>query len=87
MIAEMILRFFYFGEKEMESLRYDASGLLVVKEDFCCEHFEPDDGVLVPMKECWCCKWGGFRADSKGSSSDSYSVCNYVGNMQKAVNR
>jgi hypothetical protein len=71
----------------MERQNYDATGLLVVKEDHCCEHFEPDNGVLVPMRECWCCKWSNFRSDSKDSSSESYSVCNYVGNMQEAVNR
>ena len=71
----------------MERLRYDSTGLMIVKEDYCCEHYEPDDGALVPMKECWCCKWGGFRADGKESASDSYSVCNYIGNMKEAVNR
>lgn len=74
-------------EKEMEQIRYDATGLMIVREDYCCEHFEPDDGALVPMKECWCCKWSNFRADSKDSSSESYSVCNYIGNMKEAVNK
>ena len=71
----------------MKNLVYDDMGLLVVQENHCCEHFEPDDGALVPMKECWCCKWSNFRADSKGSTCGSYSVCNYVGNAKEAVNR
>ncbi len=74
-------------EKKMEQIRYDATGLMIVREDYCCEHFEPDDGALVPMKECWCCKWSNFRADSKDSASESYSVCNYIGNMKEAVNK
>ena len=79
----------------MKNRNYDEAGLLIVQENHCCEHFEPDDGALVPMKECWCCKWSNFRADNKGSSCDSYSVCNYAGNARrksvdceyKAVNR
>ena len=71
----------------MADHKYDEMGLLVVQENYCCEHFEPDDGALVPMRECWCCKWSNFRADSKGGACDSYSVCNYVGNAKEAVNR
>jgi hypothetical protein len=71
----------------MDKHRYDEMGLLIVKEDFCCEHFEPDDGALVPMKECWSCKWSNFRAENKNATSESYSVCNYVGNAKEAVNR
>ncbi len=71
----------------MDKHRYDEMGLLVVKEDFLCEHFEPDDGALVPMKECWCCKWSDFRAEVKNPAGESYSVCNYVGNAKEAVNR
>ena len=71
----------------MEKLRYDATGLMIVKEDYFCEHLEPDDEALVPMKECWCCKWSNFRAESKDSASECYSVCNYIGNMKEAVNK
>lgn len=72
----------------MSNFTYDDTGLLIVKENHCCEHFEPDIGVLVPMKECWCCKWSNFRADVRnGSGNETYSVCNYAGNAQKAVNR
>ena len=71
----------------MSSLMYDEMGLLIVKENHCCEHFEPDDGALVPMRECWCCKWSNFRADNKDDSFDGYSVCNYIGNAKEAVNR
>ena len=70
----------------MSNHNYDEMGLLVVQENYCCEHFEPDDGALVPMRECWCCKWSNFRSDIKGGSCESYSVCNYVGNAKEAVN-
>ena len=71
----------------MDSNMYDESGLLIVKENHCCEHWEPDYGVLVPMKECWCCKWSNFRNEIKNSSSECFSVCNYVGNAKEAVTR
>ena len=71
----------------MDEIRYDAAGLMIVREDYYCEHYEPDDGALVPMKECWCCKWSNFRTEGKDGGSDSYSVCNYIGNMKQAVNR
>ena len=71
----------------MDIERYDESGLLIVKESHCCEHWEPDDGALVPMKECWCCKWSDFRKGNKNSSSECFSVCNYAGNAKEAVNR
>ncbi len=73
--------------RSMDKHRYDEMGLLVVKEDFLCEHFEPDDGALVPMKECWCCKWSNFRAENKNAAGECYSVCNYAGNAKEAVNR
>ena len=66
---------------------YNTEGYLLVRENQCCEHWEPDDGALIPMKECWCCKWSNFRSDSKESASESYSVCNYIGNMKEAVNK
>jgi hypothetical protein len=71
----------------MEISRYDDKGLMIVKENYCCEHWEPNDDVLVQMRECWCCKWSNFRTDNKNSSSECYSVCNYVGNTQEAVSR
>lgn len=71
----------------MENRIYNEAGLLIVKENHCCEHFEPDDGVLVPMKECWCCKWANFRVGNNEYSGDCYSVCNYVGNAKEAVNQ
>ena len=71
----------------MDNLMFDEMGLMIVKENHCCEHFEPSDEVLVPMKECWCCKWSNFRTGGKNGLTDSYSVCNYVGNAKKeAVN-
>ena len=70
----------------MENLMFDEMGMMVVRENHCCEHFEPNDEVLVPMKECWCCKWSDFRTDSNGPT-DGYSVCNYIGNAKEAVNR
>ncbi len=66
---------------------YNEMGLLIVQEDHCCDHFEPDDGALVPMKECWCCKWSDFRSDSREDAFGSCSVCNYIGNAKEAVNR
>ena len=71
----------------MDKQFYNETGLMIVKESYCCEHFEPDDGALVPMRECWCCKWSNFRAEGGDGSFDSYSVCNYVGNSKEAVNR
>ncbi|MCR5155183.1 MAG: hypothetical protein K6C96_00700 [Butyrivibrio sp.] len=71
----------------MEDLMYDEMGMMVVSENHCCEHFEPNDEVLVPMKECWCCKWSNFRVDSRNGQSDGYSICNYIGNAKEAVNR
>ena len=53
-----------------------------IKENSCCEHFEPDDDTLVPMKECWCCKWSKFRADNQNLSIESIGVCNYFGNSK-----
>ena len=71
----------------MEKKIYDENGLLVVKENYYCEHFEPDDGALVPMKECWCCKWSNFRTENRNGTSETLSVCNYVGNTNVAVNK
>ena len=66
---------------------YNESGLRIVKEDYYCEHWEPDDGALVPMKECWCCKWSNFRLDNRNGETENLSVCNYEGNRESAVNR
>lgn len=61
-------------------LKYDKNGNLIVLENHYCEHWEPDDGALVPMRECWCCKWSKFRADNSNLSSNSIGVCSYSGN-------
>ncbi len=71
----------------MDKQFYNDTGLMIVKEDHVCEHFEPDASVLVPMRECWCCKWSNFRTDGEEDSFNSYSVCNYVGNSKQAVNK
>lgn len=71
----------------MENLMYNDVGMMVVREDHCCDHFEPNDDALVPMRECWCCKWSEFRSEKEGGPSDGYSVCNYIGNAKEAVNR
>jgi hypothetical protein len=71
----------------MEKMTYNEKGLLIVKENHCCEHFEPDDGALVPMRECWCCKWSNFRLENKSGVSETISVCNYAGNAKIAINR
>jgi hypothetical protein len=67
----------------MNSKRFNEKGQLIVGENFCCEHWEPDDGALVPMKECWCCKWASFKTDSNDHMSEG--VCGYVGNGIDAV--
>ena len=61
-------------------IKYNEVGKMIVTENHCCEHWEPDDGALVPMKECWCCRWSEFRADNSSLSSDGVGVCNYSGN-------
>ncbi|WP_024865211.1 hypothetical protein [Butyrivibrio sp. FCS014] len=71
----------------MDNLMFDEMGMMVVSENHCCEHFEPNDDALVPMRECWCCKWSDFRADKGNGLSDGYSICNYIGNAKEAVNR
>ena len=70
----------------MEMRKFDKSGCLVVKENSYCEHWEPDDGALVPMKECWCCKWSRFRADNQNLASESIGVCEYSGNSEEVFN-
>lgn len=66
---------------------YNECGLMIVKEDYCCEHWEPDDGALVPMRECWCCKWSNFRLENINGGAENLSVCNYEGNRKAIVNR
>lgn len=61
---------------------YNNEGYLLVRENHYCEHWEPDDGALVPMKECWCCKWARFSADSGDLHSESVGVCCYSGNKE-----
>ncbi|WP_026652536.1 hypothetical protein [Butyrivibrio proteoclasticus] len=67
----------------MKNLAYDENGLLIVNESHCCEHFEPDNGALVPMRECWCCKWSNFRKAGETDNLGGYSICNYVGNKKE----
>lgn len=62
---------------------YNEDGYLVVKEDHLCEHWEPDDGALVPMRECWCCKWAEFVIDNRSLTSESLGSCCYHGNMSR----
>ena len=61
---------------------YNNEGYLIVRENHYCEHWEPDDGALVPMKECWCCKWARFSADSGNLHNESVGVCCYSGNKE-----
>ena len=63
--------------------KYNSDGFLIVRENHCCEHWEPDDGALVPMKECWCCKWARFNKEEIKLSSESVGICCYKGNMEK----
>ena len=65
-------------------LMYNENGYLIVNECDCCDHFEPDSEVLVPMRECWCCKWSGFRSDVHPPESCT-SICNYLGNAYSSV--
>ncbi len=67
----------------MDIRQFDEGGYLIVKENSYCEHWEPDDGALVPMKECWCCKWSRFRAEDQNLASESIGVCSYLGNSEK----
>ena len=64
---------------------FDENGFMVVKENFCCEHYEPDDGALVPMRECWCCKWAKFDTDVHELSTETTGICKYAGNMEEVV--
>lgn len=59
---------------------YNTEGYLLVRENQCCEHWEPDDGALIPMKECWCCKWANFSSESSNLHSESVGTCCYSGN-------
>lgn len=65
---------------------YNDEGLRVVREDYCCEHWEPDKGVLVPLRECWCCKWSNFRIEGTNTEVENLSVCNYEGDVETAIN-
>ena len=67
--------------------RYNTDGYLVVRENHCCEHWEPDDGALVPMKECWCCKWSKFKAETGNLHSESVGVCCYSGNKAEITEK
>lgn len=57
---------------------YNNEGYKIVSEGDFCEHWEPEHGTLVPMKECWCCKLSDFRSNLNNCKSES--VCRYEGN-------
>ncbi len=59
---------------------YNEDGYMIVRENHCCDHFEPDYSVLVPMKECWCCKWASFDTEVHDLEHKSVGVCHYEGN-------
>ena len=60
------------------------NGYLVVRENYCCDHFEPDDDALVPMKECWCCKWATFNTEIHELDKKSVGICRYEGNAENS---
>ena len=64
---------------------YDNNGFMIVRENYCCDHFEPDEGALVPMKECWCCKLARFDAEIHELNSKSVGICQYEGNRCEVV--
>lgn len=74
------------NEESGMDARYNEDGNLIVKENHYCEHWEPDDGALVPMRECWCCKWSKFRADNN-LMSDSIGICCYSGNRSELTSQ
>ena len=63
----------------MKDILYE-NGHMVVRENDCCDHFEPDDDALVPMKECWCCKWSKFDTEIHELDKKSVGICQYEGN-------
>ena len=47
---------------------------LVVMENDTCPHWEPaGDTNLIPMRECWYCKFSDFRNETK--EHRTYSIC------------
>lgn len=65
--------------------KYNKEGFLIVRENHCCEHYEPDAGALVPMRECWCCKWARFSNDNYELTKESIGVCSYLGNSEQTT--
>lgn len=59
------------------------NGYMVVRENYCCDHYEPDDGALVPMRECWCCKWASFDTEVHELDKKSVGICRYEGNSER----
>jgi len=57
-------------------MRYNADGYPLIHECDSCNHFEPGREVLVPMKECWSCKWSDFRENAQDGEM---SICKYPG--------
>lgn len=53
---------------------HNNDNFFLIKDCYCCEHFEPQKNILVPMKECWYCKWSDFRKDV---SAPKESICHY----------
>lgn len=64
-----------------ETKRFDDKGYQIVGEEDFCEHWEPGHGTLVPLKECWYCKWSDFRKE--GNDDETTSICRYAGNCRK----
>ncbi len=64
---------------------FNADGFMLVRENHLCEHFEPDDGALVPMRECWCCKWSKFDTEIHELNCESVGICHYEGNKAEVV--
>jgi len=47
---------------------------LVVRENHSCPHWQPDgDASLIPMHECWYCRFSDFRKDTE--EHQTHSVC------------
>ena len=65
--------------------KFDDMGFLIVRENYCCEHYEPDDGALVPMRECWCCKWSQFDTEINELHNETKGICRYEGNREEVV--
>lgn len=46
-------------------MKIDEHGILRVSPGDCCEQFEKSPmEALVPLRECWFCRWSEFRLDT-----------------------